>query len=201
MLNEQLEVRNYLDGINLNHHNPYRMCYMLAAYYRDEGLDCMEIREKIFEFGSKYSVFFEFSVNSVINRVFNDNVPLLGDMKVYISENDINEIRRRFDNKNTRLLALALLAYGKIHANKIGECYVSMSAIANWLGMNYGNLLSRHLKELINFRYITKIDQQTRRAKTYRSPMTRIRFNVPFNNVGETLVEDNNIVAIFNRYF
>lgn len=200
MINELIEVQEYLEGKNIDQRFSYRICYMLASYYRDQGLDHQAIRERIFEWGSKYKCFFDFKVNSVIYRVFEDGTPLRGNCPCYINEDDISEIRSRFDSKNTRLVALALLAYGKVCANKNGECDLSLYGLARWLGLDYANLSSRHFKELIDFGLITRIDTKHSWTKGTRQKMIRIRFNVPLVNAGDDAVVDNNVVAIFNKY-
>lgn len=200
MINELIEVQEYLDGKNIDQRFSYRICYMLACYYRDQGLSHQAIRDKIFEWGSKYKCFFDFKVNSVIYRVFEENTPLRGESPCYINEGDIEEIRRRFDSKNTRMVALALLAYGKVCANKNGECDLSLYGLSRWLGIDYANLSSRHFKEVVDFGLITRIDTKQSWNKGTRQKMIRIRFNVPLINKGDDPVIDNNVVVIFNKY-
>lgn len=200
MINELIEVQEYLDGKNIDQRFSYRICYMLASYYRDQGLEHQAIREKIFEWGSKYKCFFDFKVNSVIYRVFENGTPLRGNCPCFINEGDIQEIRSRFDSKNTRLVALALLAYGKVCANKNGECDLSLYGLARWLGIDYSNLSSRHFKEVVDFGLVSRIDTKHSWAKSTRQKMIRIRYNVPLVNTGADEVVDNNVVAIFNKY-
>lgn len=200
MINELIEVQEYLDGKNIDQRFSYRICYMLASYYRDQGLEHQAIREKIFEWGSKYKCFFDFKVNSVIYRVFENGTPLRGNCPCFINEGDIQEIRSRFDSKNTRLVALALMAYGKVCANKNGECDLSLYGLARWLGIDYSNLSSRHFKEVVDFGLVSRIDTKHSWAKSTRQKMIRIRYNVPLVNTGADEVVDNNVVAIFNKY-
>ena len=201
MINELIEVQEYLEGKKIDQRFSYRICYMLASYYRDQGLDHQAIRERIFEWGSKYKCFFDFSVNSVIYRVMEDGPPLRGESPCYINQNDIEEVRSRFDSKNTRMVALALLAYGKVCANKNGECNVSLYGLSRWLNIAYTNLSGRHFKELVDFGLITRIEPKNSWSKNTRHKMVRVRFNVPLVNEGEDAVVGNNIVAIFNRHF
>lgn len=200
LINELVEVQEYLNGKNIDQRFSYRICYMLASYYRDQGLSHQAIRERIFEWGSKYKCFFDFKVNSVIYRVFEDNTPLRGECKCFINENDIREIRNRFDSKNTRMVALALLAYGKVCANKNGECDLSLYGLARWLGIDYSNLSSRHFREVIDFGLVSRVDTKHSWTKSTRQKMIRIRYNVPLINEGADEVVNNNVVAIFNKY-
>ena len=202
MINEKLEVAEYLEGKSINKRCVYRICYMLAKHYKESGLDNIGIRSRIFEWGKKYNCYFEFNLNNLIYHALEDRDELRGETDVYISANDITEIRMRFDSKNTRILALALLAYGKVCANRHNECSVSLLGMSNWLNIDYANLVNRHFKELVDFGYIEKL-QSPKRAwnKSSRNQMTRIRFNVPLLNEGEDRLSGNNIVEIFNKHF
>ena len=60
MINEILEVQEYLDGKNINKKCLYRTCFMLAKWYKQQGLSNVEIREKIFEWGKKYNIYIKY---------------------------------------------------------------------------------------------------------------------------------------------
>ena len=201
LINERLEARQYIEGNNLNKRCVYHICYIMAKYYRDDGLGHEAIRERLKEWEGKYGYCFEFDVNKVIYNVMDSRTPLRGDVPGFINTTDIEEIRKRFDSKNTRLLALALLAYGKACANKYGDCNVSLLGVANWLHVDYSNLVNRSFKELIDFGYIARVDTKKKWIKSSRNQVTRIHFNVPLVNTGDNRVMDNNIVRIFNEYF
>lgn len=201
MINERLEVQEYLEGKNINKLCVYRICYMLAKWFKEQGLDHIRIRTQIFEWANANKIYLEFNLNKLIYAAMEDKNSLRGDVDVYISESDIEEIRKRFDSKNTRMLALALLAYGKACGTKNGECAVSLLGISNWLNMNYGNLSTRHFRELIDFGYISKVEQKHKWNPNLKSETTRIKFLVPILNVGSERVVDNNITAIFYKHF
>lgn len=201
MINERYEVEQYLRGENINKLNTYRICYLLAKYYIEKNLDNIAIRTNIFNWANKHGIYLEFNLNRIIYMARDDNAKLRGDEEVFISMADIEEIRKRFDNKNTRMLALALLAYGKACAGANRECTVSMIGVANWLNIAYSNLINRNLQELIDFGYVSKVDTAKKWKHSKRSQVTRIKFNVPINNVGEFKVENNNIAVIFHNNF
>lgn len=201
MINEKLEVREYLDGKNINKACIYRICYMLAKWYKEQGLENADIRSKIFEWANANKIYLEFNLNKLIYAAVADKIPLRGDVDVYISEADIEEIRKRFDSKNTRMLALALLAYAKACGVHNGECSVSLLAMANWLNMNHGNLSGRHFKELIDFGYISRAELKHKWKSNSMSEMTRIRFLVPVTNDEGERVINNNITSIFYKHF
>lgn len=200
MINEQLEVQEYIDGKNINKRCIYRICYLLAKYYHGLEYDHLQIRDSIFNWAKQNNIYIEFNLNNLINAAISDKTELRGDVPVHVSNEDIDEIRRRFDTKNTRLLALALLCYGKACAVR-GECSISLLAMANWLNLDYANMRNRHFKELVDFGYITKMDTRRKWKKSKRNQMTRIKFNVSLKNNDGTKLIDNNVVSIFYKYF
>ena len=201
MINEKLEVQEYLEGKNINKLCVYRICYMLAKWYKEQGLDNATIRTRIFEWANANKIYIEFNLNKLIYAAIEDRTPLRGDVDVFISDSDVEEIRKRFDSKNTRMLALALLAYGKACGTHNGECSVSLLALANWLNMNPGNLSGRHFRELIDFGYISKAEVKHKWNVNSKSEIMRVRFLVPFTNEGSERVYNNNIAAIFYKHF
>ena len=38
LINERLEARQFIEGNNLNKRCVYHICYIMAKYYRDDGL-------------------------------------------------------------------------------------------------------------------------------------------------------------------
>ena len=69
MINERLEARQFIEGNNLNKRCVYHICYIMAKYYRDDGLSHEAIRERLKEWEGKYGYYFEFDVNKVIYNV------------------------------------------------------------------------------------------------------------------------------------
>ena len=201
MIDEKFEVEQYLRGENINKLNIYRTCYLLAKYYMEKGLDNINVRTHIFEWANKHGIYIEFNLNRIIYVAREDKTKLRGDVVAHISEEDIEEIRKRFDSKNTRMLALALLAYGKVCAAANGECTVSMVGMSNWLNIAYPNLVNRHMQELIDFGYVSKVENKRKWKQSKRSQVTKIRFNVPLDNVGEFSVVNNNVAVVFHTHF
>lgn len=137
-----------------------RICYLLRKYYKEQGLNNLEIRQNIFDWASKHGVFFSFSVNNLIYQVMEDNTKLRGEIPIYITQQDIDEINARFDKKTCKYVALAVLCYAKATANTDKEVVVSTAGFAHWLGMQQQNISTRYLPELCDFKYIEKIDDE-----------------------------------------
>ncbi len=204
MINEILEVQEYLDGKNINKKCLYRICFMLAKRYKQQGLTNVEIREKIFEWGKKYNIYIEYNVNSIIYQALEDKHRLRGDEAIVrINQDDISEITRRFDSKPCRKTALGLLCYAKVVADRDNEFNISALALSNWLSLNSGNMSSRYLKELIDFEYIEKINTGDTYSwdKHTKSNSLRLKLLVPIDNKGEHILDKNNIEKLYCDVF
>lgn len=204
MINEVLEVQEYIDGKNINKKCLYRICFMLAKWYKQQGLSNVEIRDRIFEWGQKYNIYIKYNVNSIIYQALEDKNRLRGDESVVrINQNDIDEITRRFDSVQCRKVALAILCYAKASADRDNEFNISALALSNWLNTNHSNMCNRAIKELIDFEYISKVNS----VKTYswdnnvKSNTLAIKILVPIENKGEYTLNKNNIEELYNKIF
>lgn len=204
MINEVLEIQEYLKGKNISERHLYRICFLLAKWYKQQGLNNVEIREKIFEWGQKYKIYIKDNVNSIIYNALNDEKPLRGNETVVkISRNDVNEIVRRFDSEKVRKTALAVLCYSKVSADRDGEFNISALALSNWLKINYGNMCSRYFKEMIDFEYIQKVCGSSTFTwnKNTKSTTLRLKLLVPIENNGEFVLNGNDIDGLYNDVF
>ena len=177
---------------------------MLAKWYKQQGLSNVEIREKIFEWGQRYNIYIKYNVNSIIYQALEDKHRLRGDEAIVrISQMDINEIIRRFDSVQCRKVALAILCYAKVSADRDNEFNISALALSNWLNINRGNMSGRYIKELIDFEYIKKTDV----SKTYswdsnvKSNTMTLKILVPIENTGDYILSKNNIEGLYNEIF
>lgn len=204
MINEVLEVQDYLEGRNINKRCIYRICYMLAKWYKQQGMSHMDIRQSIFNWGKKYNIFITCNVNSIIYQALDDKTRLRDDIEIHISENDIKEITERFDSKNCRLMALAILCYAKCTANRDNEFNLSLLALSNWIGIDYNNLLKRHLPELVDFNYISRVDNNNKTYswnKEVKNKSTALKIQVSVKNEGIYKLKDNNIRQLYLDIF
>lgn len=203
MINETLEVKEYLEGNKINKKCLYRICYMLAKWHNQQGLSHLEIRQYIFEWGEKYNIFIPFNLNNVIYQVIEDKSKLRENVDIKINDNDINEITKRFDSKNCRLLALGLLCLAKCSANKDNEFNVSLLSLSEWLHINHGNLSAIYLPELIDFGYISKVNTEKTFSwdKKVKSKSLTLKINVPIHNNGKYVINDNDIQQLYDSIF
>lgn len=201
MINERLEAEAYLRGENINKDCVYRMCYMIAKYDLENGMDPLQTREHIFEWAKNHNIYINTSLSGIVYKASVDGVKLRGDTPIYISEADVDEIRRRFDTKGTRILALALLCYGKAAADNNRECALSLTALANWIGMNRGNMMSRCIPQMYGFKFVQQIKPRYRWDKDQKDKMTHLRFDVPLVNEGRYKLDGNNIAGLFSEIF
>lgn len=205
-INEVIECKEYLDGKHINKESLFRICYMLAKWYKQEGMSHIEIRDAIFKWGKKHSVFITYNVNGIIYQALEDTQRLRDNVVIKINQTDVGEIKKRFDSKNARLLALALLCYAKANANQNKEFFISSVALSNWLGTNRGNMSSRTLPELINFGYIEKVEPVhgyvwNKKDKEYKYKPWNLKINAPLLNSGGIELIDNNILDLYNSVF
>lgn len=209
MIDEVLEVKQYLAGDPVSERGRYRAAYQLARWYTQEGYDFKTTRNKIFEWARATNNYLKYNVNDIVTAARNHNERLKDNVTVRISESDVNEIVRLFDNMNTRKLALALLCYAKVYANKDGEFSVSMSAISEWIGVVKQNVSQRHLPELVTLEYIERVSDNSpvaywhRKKKNYthKYKTTRLRINASLYNAGKFELHDNDIDKLFDQIF
>lgn len=149
MINEKLEVVEYLNGTNIKKQNLYRMCYLIAKYYRDEGVSALDTRQKIFEWANSHGLYIKFNLNDILNIVFlRDTDPLFEGGDIYFSDNDFEQIKLRFDNNKVKLAAMAILSYAKARSSSSGEFQFSGSAMATWIGVSKSSMF-KYIQELV----------------------------------------------------
>ena len=203
MINQRLEVEAYLEGKPADSKGAYRICCLIAKYYLEQGLSPLEVREKIFAWASAQGLHLTCSVNKAIRQAAGDRKSLRGNIPIQISLQDAEEIRRRFDTKNCRLLALALLCCAKCEGDARGEFSVSLQALAQWTGIAAQNISQRHLPELIRYAYVLRVgggggfswDRQV------KSRCLRLRLLVPLDSFGPWALEDNDLLALYRQIF
>lgn len=204
MINEKVEVENYLDGNNIYKNEcTFRMCYLMAKYYRDQGLTPIEIRKKIFAWGHEYGIYIVHNVNDIIRMAITKNEPLCT-KDVYVNDNDIKEINERFSKKNTKLCALAFLLLAKIYSDKDGILTFSQTDFAKWVGILQPNV-SNIIDELEFFDYIKRIKLDEDATFVWNGKVVgknvRYKLKVPYENNGDYLLKDNKIRELYSEIF
>ena len=206
MLNEIQEVQEYLDGKNIEKKCLYRICYLLAKWFAQQGNNKIEIREHIFDWGKKYNIYINQNVNNIIYQALNDKRRLRGSDMVYINQQDINEINRRFDNKRVKLIALAILCYAKCFANEKGEVKISTVALAHWLKIDNSYLGKKAIREIIDFDYMHKIENSSSEKffnwnGDIKSKSPVYKLHIPVVNSGDYCFNDNDIYKVYSELF
>lgn len=206
MLNEVQEVQEYLDGKNITQKRLYRICYLLAKWFAQQGKNKMEIRQEIFSWGKKYDIFINQNVNNIIYTALNDKRRLRGGDKIHISQQDVEEINKRFDNKKVKLTALAILCYAKCFANERGEVKISLLALGNWLGIDDSYLCKKIIKEILDFGFMEKLESSSgdlffNWGGNIKSKSPVYKLSIPIGNKGEYSFNNNDIIKVYEDLF
>ena len=195
MINELVEAQQYLNGEKINKRCMYRICWILTKYFKETGLDQYEIRERLFDWGAEHRVYFDFDINKPIFHAYSDKKKLRKDISIHISNLDVQEIIRRFDSKNVRMIALGLLCYAKAEADESGEFDISLSSFGNWIGIAGQNISKRYMFELTEMRYVKKehLVKVNSWDKSVATKSTHMKMLVPCKNIGDYILQDNDI--------
>lgn len=168
----------------------------------------LEIRQSIFEWGNSNKLFFPFSINTIIYQATADNAKLRGDIPIFINQSDIDAINMRFDKKNCKYLALAILCFAKATANSDGEVTVSTAGFGHWLGIRQQNISNRYLPELCDFDYIEKIDDEEiyfswdKTKPLSKNRRYKVKVNLTNNSdAAIDKLENNDIASLCKRVF
>lgn len=197
MIDERAEALSYINGeTRINKIHEYRAVYQMARYWIECGEDDYTIRKKIQAWAKAYDHYLTFSIQKCIasarhaKRLRCDNV-------VYISQADIDEINKRFDQKNSKYVALAVIAYAKVAADKRRIADISMVGLSAWLGIDY-TTMTRRIKEMESYSLIRRIDTSNEK-RSQRNSVSRFQFLIPIENIGEYQLRGNNIDALANQ--
>jgi len=202
MINEVTEVKNYLDGRCVNKKNLYRICCLLAKWHKEQGLSHAEIRAAIFAWAKSYRIYIKYNLNSIIYRAMEDKSGLRDDITVRVSSGDIAEINSRFDSRGTKLTALAMLCYAKAYADGEKSFDIPVASLSAWVNIDKGNLSGRHIRELLDFGYISKaLPPENGYVWNSGGDKSRYRMCAEVQNIGEYELRDNNIQELYAEAF
>lgn len=210
MINEIQRAEELLNGVPFKKEYFFTAYCILVKYYISMDFKPYDVKLKILEWEEKFNHKRYFELDEVIEKYYKDKVKLKGSFEVNISEKDILEIKKRFDNKNKRKVAFAMLCYAKINADKKGCFYMSFPELSQWIGITRENIHNRYLIYLINFEYIEKVKNnkstfiwdKEKNKNFYKT--TRFKINVNFNNNidGKWILKDNNdFLKLFDEIF
>jgi len=205
MVNERYEAQQYLEGKKITNDNAFRAYYLMTCLLRESGLSKDEIRAKVKEWEEVHSIKKKYDVNKIVRNVFDyEDEVYLCDPIVKINKRDVEIINSRFDNKKTKLIALAMLCYAKAYANKENEFHISTVALSAWSGLHRKTIASRYIKELIDFGYLETVKKFCANREwsgSYRLQSTKYRIKLNLHNSGDNILEGNDIRLLFSRLF
>lgn len=203
MINERVEVRDYLQGKNLHRDIEYRICLLLAKWYYEQGNTTVSaIREKLKIWAKENNFYFNVSMNTIASRVIDGQMKLEGNFPIYINDTDIGIIQRDFDSYYERIVALAVLCYAKAYA-KDNKFKISQIALEHWLNINH-RTLSKYFKMLEEFDYVGKVqggDIHSWYNKYVVAESYTYEILVPCENTGKYQLVDNNIFDLYDVIF
>lgn len=179
----------------------------MAKWHHEQGLSRLEIREKIFEWGKENNLYIKYNINNdVISKIYKYDPPKLKSVEVKINQQDIENINRRFDNRKTKLVALAMLCYSKAHSGSDGYFNLSSMHLSFWLNMNKRGLRQRYIRELIEYEFLNEYPQNKPTSyKTwdvaFEEQSTRYKLTIPVVNAGEFVLGSNDIKKLYAEIF
>ena len=203
MINEYLEVQEYLSGRQVNPACLYRICNLLAKWYRSQGYTSLETRDAIFKWATDKGLHIGFSVTGLVYAVYEKRETLRAEPNIPIYANERDEILRRFDTYHTKLIALAVLCYAKEHANTDGIFTMSLEALGDWIGIKRANISQRYLPILQSFEYISVVDNGSRWSNKHGNSAYSYKLTIHTGGTGEPIAVmcDNDIRALYEKVF
>lgn len=201
LINELIDAKKYLEGEGLNHDIEYRICLLLSKwFYQNGAVTREEIREQLKTWAKQHNFFFTVAMNSVAERVISENMNFLGTCPVYVSNDDINIITKKFDTYEERIIGLAVLCYAKIYSDDAGDFKLSISSLAAWLGMER-KTVSKYIHELCDFNFIKLKDVgqiSSWYKKTAVSGCNTYKLCFETSNEGQYFMADNDIEKLYD---
>ena len=133
---------------------PY-VAVIFTKKYAPEGLGVLEIRQKIEEWARKHNKFILTDINYLINRHMNRRAPITKDTVVKITRRDLNYIIDHVKTAGRKRILFALIVYGKIHHDNIGDFRFSVLPFTKWIEFyDNSNLYNRYFPWLIENQFI-----------------------------------------------
>ena len=176
----------------------------MARLLHREGLGHLEARDRIFQWGKENNIKIVPSVNSIIEKAANDKSSMNDGLEVWIGQQDVDEIVRRFDRRLTRCDALAMLCYSKVYANRGGEFTLPNRSLAGWVGEGKEYTHWKVIRELLTFEYleIANISSGVRRwDKKELSDGSVYKLIVPVSQDKKYMLEGNNIWKLHDTIY
>ena len=205
MIDEIFEVKQYLQGKNISKENIYRICYQMTRYYMEQGNNQEQIRSILQEWAKTNSISLKLDINDVISRAFyKEKDTILVSHVVKINKQDVACINQRFDKKRTKLTALAMLCFAKIHADENGIFRLPTVSLSAWTGLNRKSLTNKYIRELVDFGYMEIFNPHENIVDDQRfimRPATWYKALYSLHNSGNWILKQNDLRILFSDVF
>lgn len=173
----------------------------------------LEVRHKIFDWATQYHIHLDrekLNLNRIIFSAKEDKRKLRGDITVGISSADLTKIGDDFDTPTVRKLALALLCYAKVMADRENTFDISFYQLCDWCKCSKTQFYSYYLKELTGYGFLEIIKNERNKKiwswdKNVKNKSATVKLQVNCNNVtsGNDVhyLRDNDLEQLYNECF
>lgn len=198
------EVSEYMAGKNINLKNLYHICYLIIKWHKENGYDELETRDALFAWGAENHIYINYNVSSMINYVWDHDKTTLSTIEsVPVTNEDIRQINRRFDDRKTKLLAFALLCYSKAFSDSNGEFSLSYAELSAWTGLSVSSISKKYIPNIIRYRYAVIVSDNSKFHSKHQKVLNdRNRYKlVEKNNDDSVCNVGNDIIKAFSFLF
>lgn len=157
MFNEVEAVKSYLDGKRIPVRALDDCVFQISKVCKDKGMSKIETKKFILEWLDRNGLKFV-DINNNIDNAYITKSRLSADFKVYINQQDIDAINFAADFSVSKKVALFLLIYAKIYADRDGKFKIRVATMAEWCGVKRENIYSRHIKPLREYGFLEILD-------------------------------------------
>lgn len=206
MFNDRLMIEKYLDNKYVNPKALGDIIHLLCKHYiHEQGMDCIQAKQQILQWLETNDLYFNGDINKAVIEAGKDKKPLKEKEPIWINSEDIRIIKETVYTKNSRKVALFLLCYAKMYADRDRIFSIRISTMAKWIGIDKSNLYGRYIKELIDFGYIKPLEEKQARILKYFGKQQerdyQLQFMHPLINCGSIELSDYDIDAVSKILF
>ena len=201
MINELDKINKILNGEDISPYQMRTMCRLLTRYYYQQGItDQKEIRKLIFSWANKYKLYIKLSVKHLVAEELEIYRPI-NNRPVYISQDEINNIKMLSNKKTVRRAMVGMLCYAKIFAiDNIID--INIKDFVNWIGYsNVSNFYNYALKEMLKINFVRDVEDYVKWKNGYITKCTRkLYVNFGLNNTeSDYVLQDDNFIKFYSN--
>lgn len=201
MINELDKIYKILNGEDISPYQMRTMCRLLTRYYYQQGVtDQKEIRRLIFSWANKYKLYIKLSLKHLIAEELEIYRPI-NNSPVYISQAEIDDIKKLSNKKTVRRAMLGILCYSKIFAiDNIID--INIKDFVNWIGYsNVSNFYNYALKEMLKINFVRDVEDYVKWKNGYITKCTRklyVNFGLT-NTESDYILRDDNFIKFYSN--